>query len=95
MKIHIIELRYIKSEDEISRVRPAHREFLDIGYKNKLFLASGPKEDKTGGIILAVGDINEIKELLKDDPFHKEEVAEYSFTSFDAVKSASEIASLL
>ncbi|APC97464.1 YciI family protein [Francisella frigiditurris] len=95
MKIHIVELKYIKSEEEIARIRPAHREFLDIGYKNKLFLASGPKEDKSGGVILAVGDINEVKEILKDDPFYKEKIAEYSFTSFNAVKSASEIASLL
>ncbi|MFT5950184.1 MAG: hypothetical protein ACI9BN_000422 [Francisella sp.] len=91
MNIHIIDLRYLVDEDEVVKVRPAHREFLDSGYENGTFIASGPKADKTGGVILAKGDINEIKIFIKNDPFLINKIAKYSFSSFDAVKHIPEI----
>ncbi len=91
MNIHIINIKYTASNDDIANIRPAHREFLDIGYSNGILLASGPKEDKTGGIILATGDIDKVKAFLANDPFQKNNVAEYSFSSFDAIKHAKEL----
>lgn len=64
---------------------------MDSGYKNSIFIASGPKADRTGGVILAKGDLEEIKVFIKNDPFHSENIATYSFSSFDAVKYIPEI----
>ena len=91
MNIHIIDLHYLVNEDEVAKVRPAHREFLDSGYGNGTFIASGPKADKTGGVILAKGGINEIKIFIKNDPFLIKKIARYTFSSFDAVKHIPEI----
>ena len=91
MNIHIIDLHYLVNEDEVTEVRPAHRKFLDRGYENGMFIASGPKADKTGGVILAKGDISEIKAFIKNDPFYSNHIARYSFNSFDAVKHIPEI----
>jgi len=91
MNIHIIDLHYLVNEDEVAKIRPAHREFLDSGYENGTFIASGPKADKTGGVILAKGDIDRIKILIKNDHFFINKIAKYTFSSFDAVKHIPEI----
>ena len=91
MNIHIIDLHYLVNEGEVAKVRPAHREFLDSGYKNGMFIASGPREDKTGGVILTKGDIEQIKIFIKNDPFYTHNIAQYSFSTFDAVKYIPEI----
>ncbi|QIW10548.1 YciI family protein [Francisella sp. LA112445] len=88
MHIHIINLEYLVEESEVAKIRPAHRNFLDIGYKKGILLASGPKIPKTGGVILATGDFEEIKDFIKNDPFYINNIAAYSFSSFDAVKHA-------
>ncbi|AIT10072.1 hypothetical protein LO80_08885 [Candidatus Francisella endociliophora] len=94
MQIHIIDLHYLVEENEVAKIRPAHRDFLDIGYKEGVFLASGPKIPKTGGIILALGSIETIKKFIKKDPFYLHEIAKYSFKTFDAVKHADVLTNL-
>lgn len=91
MNIHIIDLHYLVKEEFVATIRPAHREFLDSGYKQNIFIASGPKADKTGGIILARGNLDEIKSFIKNDPFYIKNIAKYSFNTFDAVKHIPEI----
>lgn len=56
MQIHIIDLRYLVTQEEAAKITPSHRNFLDMGYTNGIFLASGPKTSKTGGVIIACGD---------------------------------------
>ena len=87
-QIHIIILTYIKPTEVINELRLLHREFLDIGYKQNLFIASGPNSNKTGGVILACGELSEIKALLQKDPFQSQKAAEYVYHSFDPVKHA-------
>ncbi|MBK2356890.1 YciI family protein [Francisella hispaniensis] len=91
MQIHIIDIHYLATQEEIAKVRPLHRDFLDIGYNKGIFIASGSKTSKTGGIIIARGDIEEIKKFIKDDPYRTNKVAEYHFISFDAVKHIPEL----
>jgi uncharacterized protein YciI len=95
MNIHIINLEYLVDEDAIAKIRPLHREFLDTGYANGMFLASGPNSTKTAGVILAVGKIEDIQVFLQDDPFHINEIAEYSFSTFDAVKHCENLSDVL
>ncbi|MDA0911481.1 MAG: YciI family protein [Proteobacteria bacterium] len=85
---HIITITYTAPAEIIDQVRPRHRTFLDRGYEQGLFIASGPNSLRNGGVILASGDLNEIKALLQEDPFITEKVASYSYHSFDPVKHA-------
>ncbi|MCB1855454.1 MAG: hypothetical protein KDI05_11275 [Halieaceae bacterium] len=64
-----------------------HRELLKRGYKKGLLIASGPREPRTGGIIIARGDIHAVRELMSQDPYSVQEVANYSYISFTAVLS--------
>lgn len=62
--------RYVKSVDEIDRVLPKHREFLDRYYRSGLFIVSGPLNPRTGGVIVTADASREtIEAALAEDPF--------------------------
>ncbi|WP_440682363.1 YciI family protein [Cysteiniphilum halobium] len=87
-QIHIITITYTAPAEIVDQVRSRHRTFLDRGYEKGLFIASGPNGLYNGGVILASGNLEEIKVLLQEDPFITEKVASYSYHSFDPVKHA-------
>ncbi|MBY0413759.1 MAG: YciI family protein, partial [Bdellovibrionales bacterium] len=67
----IIELTYKKAMSEADKFLEAHRTFLDLQYAKGIFIASGPKNPRDGGIILAREMArSELDEILKDDPFY-------------------------
>lgn len=78
----IIELTYKKSLDEVNHFLQAHRDFLERCYSQKMFIASGPKNPRNGGVILAMGDLTEIKKIIEEDPFNQHGVADYRIIEF-------------
>jgi uncharacterized protein YciI len=61
----------------------AHVAFLQKYYKQEVFLASGRKVPRTGGIILALGESREqIEKIIEEDPFHIHGLAEFTITEF-------------
>ncbi len=87
--MYIVELSYIKPLDVIEVHLEAHRSFLDEQYASEVFLASGPKNPRDGGIILVSGRINraELDVILLRDPFQQHGVAAYRVTEYSPVKS--------
>lgn len=83
-QIIVIELQYISNDlSKVDALIDAHMAFIDAQYEAGIFLASGPKVPRTGGVILAKGtDIDAIAELMNQDPFLIEGVATYSYTAF-------------
>ena len=79
----IIELTYKKSLDDVEKDLVAHREFLTKYYDMGIFIASGPKIPRDGGVILAKSTKEEAQELIKSDPFHVNNVADYQITQFE------------
>ena len=53
MKHFIVEITYKVSFEEMQKVLPAHRIYLDEGYEKGILLMSGPQNPKTGGIVIA------------------------------------------
>lgn len=51
----VVNLTYKAPLDEIDRVRDAHMEWVKAGYADGIFIASGAKRPRTGGVILARG----------------------------------------
>jgi len=81
--------RYVKPLEEIDRVLPEHREFLDRYYKSGLFIVSGPLNPRTGGVIVTSDVPREtIDAALAEDPFVREGVSEYEIIEFNATKRA-------
>ncbi|AQX84671.1 YciI family protein [Elizabethkingia sp. HX WHF] len=92
----IISLNYIKAISEIEVHIDAHNDFLDKHYADKKFLMSGRKNPRTGGIIIAQNaTIEEIREIIKEDPFHQYQVAEYEITEFLPTKFNSDLKTIL
>jgi uncharacterized protein YciI len=63
--------------EQVERVVPAHREFLDQGYGAEKLLVSGRRVPRTGGVIVArVRTREEVDALNHEDPFYKEGIAD-------------------
>jgi uncharacterized protein YciI len=78
----IIDLQYIVPLEELDEHMADHMQFLRKYYKNNVFVASGRKVPRTGGIILALANSkDEIITLMKEDPFTQHQLAEYTILS--------------
>lgn len=85
----IFSLTYVKPLSEVERLLPAHIEFLDEHYKNHLFMCSGRKIPRTGGVILCnCADKVEAKAIMEKDPFYKEGIAQYDIIEFVPSKAS-------
>ncbi len=92
----IVQLDYKTSLVEVDKYLQAHREFLDYYYQQGLFLISGPRKPRTGGIIIAMTkDRDYLEAILKEDPYHKADIADYSILEFIPVKHRDELTSLI
>jgi len=79
----IINLTYIVPLEELDQYMAAHVKYLKKYYKKDVFVASGRKVPRTGGIILALADDQKIIEkIITKDPFYKHELAEFTITEF-------------
>ena len=91
----IIELTYKKPLDEVNELLQKHRDFLSKYYREKVFLTSGPKNPRNGGIILAMGDRATIDKVLEEDPFYQHEIADYRVIEFEPNKYSDEFKNIL
>jgi uncharacterized protein YciI len=79
----IISLTYKSSIEEVERLIPQHTIFLNKYYESGRFIASGRKEPRTGGIIIAkAASAKEIEQIIAEDPFYIHEIADYTITEF-------------
>ena len=79
----VIDLNYIVPLEELDRHMGAHVKYLQVYYKKNVFIASGRKVPRTGGIILAqAGSKEEIERVLREDPFYTKKLAEFTVTEF-------------
>jgi uncharacterized protein YciI len=92
----VVLLNYIKPMSEVDRFVEEHREFLRQYYASGNFLLSGRKEPRTGGVILAVAETRaEIENIVQNDPFHREKIANYEIFEFLPSMSAEYLANLI
>lgn len=78
----ILSLTYKTDIAKADAYMEAHLQWVDKGYERGWFLASGRKNPRTGGIILARGGRDEIAAFCKEDPFSIHGIADYEITEF-------------
>ena len=79
----IITLRYTAPLDQLDAHMADHMKFLRKYYKENRFLTSGRQVPRTGGIIVAVGKSKEeIESIMREDPFCRNNLAEFTVTEF-------------
>lgn len=76
----ILSLTYVKPLETADAVMAPHMSWVKQGYDGGLFLASGRKIPRTGGVILAKGDRPAIEAFVASDPFVEHGIAEYTIT---------------
>ncbi|MCT2409528.1 YciI family protein [Chryseobacterium antibioticum] len=81
--MYIISLTYKTSLENVERFIPEHNDFLNKYYRSGNFITSGRKEPRTGGIILAAADSKgEVEQIIKEDPFYSNQIADYDIIEF-------------
>ena len=79
----IVELTYVRPIEAVEENLEAHVAYLKEFYAKGVFIASGRKVPRTGGIILArCPSERELRDVLARDPFSRNGVAEYAVTEF-------------
>ncbi|MET7648915.1 YciI family protein [Streptomyces sp. NPDC005426] len=89
----VLELSYTAPLDRVDAVLREHVAWLDAHYAAGVFIASGRKNPRDGGVILAVGDDRAVIErLTASDPFVVHGVCTYRVTEFIATKTSDALA---
>jgi uncharacterized protein YciI len=92
----IIDLNYIAPLEELDKHMFDHVKYLQKYYEENLFLASGRKVPRTGGIILCIAESEkEVNKIISEDPFYKLKLAEFKVTEFLASQSHPDLKGLL
>lgn len=83
----VILLKYKKPIEIVDQFVAEHRNYLDTCYTNNSLFVSGPKNPRTGGVLIsALTDKNAVDELIKADPYYQHDIAEYEIIEFIPVK---------
>ena len=81
--LFIVSLQYQVPLSEVDQHLPAHRDFLRQHYEKNIFVASGAKIPRTGGVIIAtIENKQHLEAILKQDPFYQNKIATYEITEF-------------
>ncbi len=92
----IVSLVYKKDISEVEKFIEQHIQFLNKYYADKKFIFSGRKNPRTGGVILVRNvDRKELNNIIKEDPFYQNEIAEYDITEVIPTKYDEDFASFI
>ncbi|CAM5630984.1 hypothetical protein SAVIM338S_06030 [Streptomyces avidinii] len=91
----VMELTYTAPVEAVEEEMDAHIAWLDGYYAAGIFLASGRKVPRDGGVILAGGvSRGEIEKIASEDPFTLAGVCAYRITEFLATKTSSDLSTV-
>lgn len=91
----VIDVQYVMPLAEVDKALADHVAFLEKYYDRGVFVASGRKVPRTGGIILARNaSRQELELIITEDPFNQRGISTYGITEFTASMAASDVAAL-
>lgn len=92
----IINLNYIVPLEQLDAHMTDHVKFLRKYYSKNMFVASGRKVPRTGGIILALAKSKEeVEQIISEDPFYIHKLAEFNITEFQTSQYHPDLKKLL
>lgn len=92
----IIMLQYKAPLEVVDQYLTAHRNYLEEGYKKNYFVASGPRNPRTGGIILSqLKDREQLIKVLNQDPFTLNGIVDFEIIEFNPVKYHQDFATFI
>lgn len=79
----VLVLTYVAPLEAIDAALADHRLYLDRHFASGEFLASGPRQPRVGGVILARAESRKrVEELVAEDPFAQQGLARYEVIEF-------------
>jgi uncharacterized protein YciI len=82
----IIMIHFTQPLEVIDKHVADHRQFLGEGYKKNYFVASGPRNPRTGGVVISqLKDRATVEKIFLQDPYYLNGVAEYEIIEFNPV----------
>lgn len=94
--IYVVVLTYVKPLEEVDSQIPEHVEWLKKGYSDGVFLTSGRRVPRNGGVIIAKCDsVESLEERLRQDPFQKLNIAKVEIIPFEATMKAKFLENML
>ncbi len=94
--LFVVILTYVAPIEEIDAAGADHVAWLRRGYEEGIFLTSGRRIPRTGGIIIAKGaSVDAIADRLRDDPFQKLGLATAEVIPFEPNMSADAMKAIL
>jgi uncharacterized protein YciI len=92
----IILLKYKKPIEIVDEHLDSHRNYLQECYAKNYFVVSGPRNPRTGGVLISqLTDQAKVEDILKDDPFYIHDVADYEIIEFKPVQYHQDFAEFL
>jgi uncharacterized protein YciI len=85
----IVSLTYVMPIEAVEAQLDGHIAWLKEGYESGMLIASGRKVPRTGGVLLAKGDLEDVKAFCEQDPFALHGIATYEFTQTAITMTAS------
>lgn len=83
--LFVIDITYTVPMDEVQKVLAPHMDFVRDCYASEVFLMSGPKEPRSGGIVIAqAASLTEVEALVARDPFTLAGVVSVQIIQFHA-----------
>lgn len=80
---YVLIVSYTAPLRVVDAAMPAHRRFLDEHFATGEFLASGPREPRVGGVILArFNSRARLCSVIAADPFVRQNLASYEVIAF-------------
>lgn len=92
----IVTLEYIAPLEDVLRTTDDHRAHLRALHAQGKLVAAGPFVPRTGGLLILHGrDIEEIHELIRDDPFNTRKIARFEVREWNPVIGVEALAKAL
>lgn len=83
----LIMVSYKEPIEIIDQYLVEHRAYLEEGYKKDFFVVSGPRNPRSGGVIISqLKDREHLDKILQNDPFYIHNLADYEVIEFLPVK---------
>lgn len=87
-RMFVVLLTYVKPLEAIDQHMKAHMAFLREQYAAKVFITSGRRVPRTGGVILArAASKDALVEIIERDPFVRDGLATYELVEFKTSQS--------
>lgn len=94
--MYVVFLRFSAGREQAGRLMQAHKDWLERGFDEGVFLLAGSIQPQAGGMILASGEtLAQLEERVKSDPFVVEDVVQPEIVAVTPAKADPRLAFLL